>query len=257
MSRPNTHREALIAELLADVQTLLDRAEALKDALPAAMLEKATSDIPQAVAEFSDKVRDAARDAVGPVTAAAIIAAQTRIAAEIEKTVEETKAEVRQAATAALREGAEADAGRARVLAAATLVGVGIIAVGIGYGAGRFDHASIRKAGEGLAARADGEHWLNLARANPDLGKTLREHCDGGKGAYTVHGARACAVPLWLDAASAPAAGDTSGAPSMVSWIFERSAFFWGVGGLLAGVLIRKFIVESSRLHSVRWLVDL
>lgn len=54
---------------------------------------------------------------------------------------------------------------------------------------GTSTHASIRKAGEGLAARADGENWLNLARANPDLGKTLREHCDEGKGAYTVQGA--------------------------------------------------------------------
>jgi hypothetical protein len=36
MVAPNTHREALIAELLGDVGALLDRAEALKTSLPAA-----------------------------------------------------------------------------------------------------------------------------------------------------------------------------------------------------------------------------
>lgn len=56
MSRPNTRREALIAELLSDFQGLFDRAESLKDALPTAMLEKATNDVRQTVAEFSDKV---------------------------------------------------------------------------------------------------------------------------------------------------------------------------------------------------------
>jgi hypothetical protein len=36
MVGPNTHREALIAELLGDVGDLLDRTEALKTSLPAA-----------------------------------------------------------------------------------------------------------------------------------------------------------------------------------------------------------------------------
>jgi hypothetical protein len=37
MAGPNTHREALIAELLGDVGELLDRAEALKGSLPTAV----------------------------------------------------------------------------------------------------------------------------------------------------------------------------------------------------------------------------
>lgn len=58
MAGPNTHREALIAELLGDVGDLLDRAEALKIALPAA--------VDTAVA----KVRGAGETAAGSVNAA-------------------------------------------------------------------------------------------------------------------------------------------------------------------------------------------
>ncbi|KND60577.1 hypothetical protein BVER_05655c [Candidatus Burkholderia verschuerenii] len=58
MAGPNTHREALIAELLGDVGDLLDRAEALKATLPAA--------VDTAVA----KVRGAGETAAGSVNAA-------------------------------------------------------------------------------------------------------------------------------------------------------------------------------------------
>lgn len=58
MANPNTHREALIAELLGDVGQLLDRAEALKASFPVAGEEAA------------GKVRAAGQVAAGGVTAA-------------------------------------------------------------------------------------------------------------------------------------------------------------------------------------------
>lgn len=58
MAGPNTHREALIAEALGDLGDLLDRVEALKTALPAA------------VDTAAGKVRGAGETAAGSVNAA-------------------------------------------------------------------------------------------------------------------------------------------------------------------------------------------
>lgn len=58
MAGPNTHREALIAEALGDLGDLLDRVEALKTALPAA------------VDAAAGKVRGAGETAAGSVNAA-------------------------------------------------------------------------------------------------------------------------------------------------------------------------------------------
>lgn len=199
MASPNTHREALIAEALGDLQGLIERVEALKASLPADLLERVSADIPKAMGELPERVRAAAREAVGPVTAAAIIAARSRISTEIESVVEETKADVRRAAIVALREDAAASSARGRAIAIAVLVAVALVSAGLGYGAGRAEVGAIRTSVDALAARPDAPEWLNLARANPDLAKTLRENCEAGRAVYVVDSARACAVPLWLE----------------------------------------------------------
>ncbi len=263
MGRPNTHRDALIAELIGDVDALLERAEALQSSLPAVVeaagkLDKAARELPRAVSEFPEKVREAARDAIGPLTAAAIVAARAKLGKEIEKTVEETKGEVRQAAAEALREVSEQSQERTRLLTGAVLVVVALFAGGLGYGVGRLDHSEMRREAESLALRADAEDWLQLARVNTDLKGTLRDNCTG-KADFLVQGVRACSVPLWLERPAGPAVGGAE-APiglSVGNIVRESGPMLWVVLGLVGGVFVRKIIVQSSRLRSARWLLDL
>ncbi len=224
----------------------------------AGVLEKAAHDIPAAVAAFPQQVRDAAKESIEPVTVAAIAATREKIAAEIAKTIEGTKGEVRQAAALALRELCSREESRARFLSIAGLCLIAAFAGALGYTAGRMNEAEIRRGGEALAVRADSESWLALMRANADLTKTLRENCGpGGKGAYLVQGARACAAPLWLDRPpGAPANGNGRGL-TILSWIEGLSTTIWASIGVAVGFFLRKIIVEFGRRRSVRWLLDL
>lgn len=224
----------------------------------AGVLEKAAHDIPAAVAAFPQKVREAAQESIEPVTTAAIAATRVKIAAEIARTVEETKGEVRQAAAMALRELCSRQESRARFLNIAGLCLIAALAGSFGYAAGRMNEAEIQRGGEALTARADAESWLLLMRANADLTKTLRENCGlGGKGAYLVQGARACAAPLWLDGPpGAPASANDRGL-TILSWIGGLSTPAWVLLGVAVGFFMRKIIIEFGRRRSVRWLLDL
>jgi hypothetical protein len=75
---------------IADLQLSPDDPTVLFLAV-AGILEKAATDIPEAVLS----IPGTAMEAVAPATAAAIVAAQSKVAAEIEKIVEDTKGEVR------------------------------------------------------------------------------------------------------------------------------------------------------------------
>lgn len=224
----------------------------------AGVLEKAAQDIPAAVAAFPEQVREAARKSIEPVTAAAIGATREKIAAEIAKTIEGTKGEVRQAAVMALRELCGRQESRARFLSIAGLCLIAALAGAFGYAAGRMNEVDIRRGGEALAVRADVDSWLALMRANADLTKTLRENCGlGGKAAYVVQGARACAAPLWLDGPPvAPTNANVRG-PTILNWIGGLSTTAWTALGVAVGFFMRKIIVEFGRRHSVRWLLDL
>lgn len=224
----------------------------------AGVLEKAAHDIPEAAALFPQKVKEAAKEAIGPVTAAAIVTARNNIAAELERSIEETKGEVRQAATAALREFSSRKENRARFLTIAGLCLIAFLAGALGYAAGRVDRAEIQRGFEVMAFRADAESWLALMRANVDLTKTLRENCGaGGKGAYVIQGARACATPLWLDGPPGASVTPDSRGFTLASWISGQSAAIWAALGAIGGFCLRKILVEFGRRGSVRWLLDL
>ncbi|MBG0812297.1 hypothetical protein IY145_23410 [Methylosinus sp. H3A] len=259
-SKANTHREALLAELLGDVGTLLDRADDLKKTLPAVeeaarVLGKATDDLPKAVGEFPERVREAARDAMGPVTAAAILAAKVKIDKEIEKTVEETKGEVRRAAAAALQNASDHSVSRARILTAGAIALAALVAGGMGYAFGRIERDEMKGGVQALAMRADAEEWLRLARANTDLKVTLQENCSG-KNDFVSQGKRACSVPLWLEPAG-PASNGAPEAASIATVLMTSGPAVWGFLGLICGILARKLILELARLRSARWLMDL
>ena len=224
----------------------------------AGVLEKAAFDIPAALSDFPQKVRDAAKQAVEPVAAAAVAATREEIAAELVKTIEETKGAVRQSATDALRELVRSREGGARFLQVAGLCLAAALGGTLGYAAGRADEMQIRRGGEALATRADAESWLALMRANGDLTKALRENCGpGGKSAYVVQGARACAPPLWLDAPPGAPANGGERAFTFMGWIAGLPTAIWAALGVGLGVFLRKPIVEFGRSRSVRWLLEL
>lgn len=259
-SKANTSREALLAELLGDVGTLLDRADDLKKLLPAVeeatrALEKTAEGLPTAVEEFPERVREAAREAMGPVTAAAILAAKVKIEKEIEATVEESKGAVRLAAAGALQSVADLSASRTRILTAGAIALAAFLAGGAGYSLGRLDQAEIKRGMESLALRADADEWLRLATANTDLKVTLEENCSG-KNEFISQGKRACSVPLWLEPAGPSLNGEAPSA-SIGSALIASGPAVWGLLGLIAGILARKFILELTRLRSARWLLDL
>ena len=224
----------------------------------AGVLEKAAVDIPAAVSDFPQKVREAAKQAVEPVTAAAVATTREKIAVELANTVEETKGVVRLAATDALRELSGRTESQARFLKIVGLCLVAALSGGLGYAAGRADEVQIRHGAETLAARDDAESWLALMRANGDLTKTLRDNCGaGGKGVYVVQGARACAPPLWLDAPpGAPANGGVR-AFTILAWIAGLPTFVWAGFGVAFGFLARRFVIEFGRSRSIRWLLEL
>lgn len=224
----------------------------------AGVLEKAANDIPTAIATFPQKVRQAANEAIAPVTTAAITAAREKVAADIAKTVEETKGEVRQAATIALRELSGHRESRARFFQVGALCLAAAVGGASGYAMGRADEAEIRRGGEALAARADAESWLALMRANGDLTKTLRDNCGtGGKGVYVVQGARACAPPLWLDGPPGAPANDVGRKNTLLGWIAGLPAAAWAAIGVAFGFVMRRAVVEFGRRSSIRWLLDL
>lgn len=260
-SKANTSREALLAELLGDVGILLDRADDLKKLLPAVEeatrgLGKTAEDIPKAVDEFPERVREAAREAMGPVTAAAILAAKVKIEKEIEATVEESKGAVRLAAAGALQSAADLSASRTRILTAGAIGLAALVAGGAGYSLGRLDQAEIKRGTESLTLRADADEWLRLARANTDLKVTLEENCSG-KSDFVSQGKRACSVPLWLEPAAGPGSNGVTIGASIGSALMASGPAVWGVLGLIAGILARKIILELARLRSARWLLDL
>lgn len=223
----------------------------------AGVLEKAAVDIPAAMSGFPQKVEDAAKEAVKPLTDAAVAAARENVAAEIARLIEETKGDVRRAATNALRELSSRGEGQARFFQIAGLGLAAALAGGLGYAAGRTDQSQFSHAAEALAARADADSWLALMQANGDLTKTLRDNCDGGKGVYVVQGARACAPPLWLDAPPGAPANAAGRGFSVMGWVAGLPAAVWATLGLTAGALLRRFFVEFRRSRSVRWLLDL
>lgn len=230
----------------------------------AGVLEKAASDIPTALAAFPQKMQDAVNEALVPLATAATAAtaaaaaARPTVADEIAKSVKETKSEVRQAATLALQEISNRRDGRRSFHYFLGLCLAATLGVASGYAAGRVDQAGIRRGVEALALRADAESWVSLIRANTDLARSLRENCSaGGKGAYLVQGARACALPLWLDAppgAPASAGGHTV---TILSWIDRLPTAVWVALGVAGGFLIRRVILEFGRQRSVRWLLEL
>lgn len=224
----------------------------------AGVLEKAAIDVPAAIAAFPQKVREAANEATAPVTAAAIVAAREKVAAEIAKTVEQTRGEVRQAATIALRELSSRREDRSRFLHIAALCLAATVGGASEYAAGRADETEIRRGGEMLPARADAESWLALMRANADMTKTLRENCGvGGKSAYVVQGARACAPPLWLDGPPGAPASVAGSRITILGWIAGLPAAALLTIGVGFGFALRKIVVEFGRRRSVRWLLDL
>lgn len=223
----------------------------------AGVLEKAAVDIPTAMSGFPQRVQDAAKEAVKPLTDAAVAAARENVAAEIARMAEETKGEIRQAATNALRELSSRREGQARLFQIVGLCLVAALGGGLGYGAGRTDEAQLRQGAEALTARADADSWLALMRANGDLTKTLRDNCDRGKGVYVVQGVRACAPPLWLDAPPGAPANAAGRGLSVMGWIAGMPAAVWATLGLAAGALLRRFLLEFRRSRSMRWLLDL
>ena len=138
-------------------------------------------------------------------------------------------------------------------------LGIGVIALGAGYGLGRADGASIDRRWQALALRADADDWLGLISANSDVGRILRENCGaGGKAAYLAHGARACTIPLWLDGAPAPVAGaGPIGWAGFLKLLSDWSLVLGVAGGVLAGLILRKFLVALGERSSVRWLLEL
>jgi len=224
----------------------------------AGVLEKAAVDIPAAVADFPQKAREAARDAIEPVTAAAIAAAREKAAAEFARTIEDGKDAMRLAAADALQKHAGRQESQARVLRIFGFCLVASLGVVFGYAGGRADQLQIRHGAEVLAARADAESWLDLMRANGNLTKTLRDNCDaGGKAGYVVQGVRACALPLWLDASPGAPARGAGRVFTVVGWIAGVPTALWVALGVTIGFLTRRVAVELGRSRSIRWLLEL
>jgi ElaB/YqjD/DUF883 family membrane-anchored ribosome-binding protein len=124
MAGPNTHREALIAELLGDVGALLDRAEALNASLPAA--------VDQAAA----KVRAAGETAAGSVKGAGE-AFVTSLDAQTKETLKGVQKAAREAQSAA--KVVERSAWRFALLTAliglaAGILGGGLAALAVSHG---------------------------------------------------------------------------------------------------------------------------
>lgn len=223
----------------------------------AGVLEKAAIDIPAAISGFPQRVKDAAKEAVEPLTDAALAASRQTVAKEIAKSVNETKSEVRQAATLALQEISNRRDGRRCFLYFLGLCLAASLGLAAGYAAGRIDEAGIRRGAEALAMRGDVESWVSLIRANADLTRSLRENCGaGGKGVYLVQGARACALPLWLDAPPGAPANATGRAVMFLGWFDRLPTAAWVALGVAGGFFMRRMILEFGRQRSVRWLLE-
>lgn len=223
----------------------------------AGVLEKAAVDIPAAVSDFPKKVREAAKEAVEPVAAAAVATTREKVAAELAKGVEETKGAVRLAAADALQALSSRKENQARFLQIAGLCAATAIGGGLGYAAGHADAVEIRRGGEALTARSDAGSWLALMRVNSDLTKTLRDNCGtGGKGVYVVQGVRACAPPLWLDAPPGTPTNSGGRAFTLLDWIADLPAI-WVALGVMVGFSARRLLMEFGRSRSIRWLLEL
>src|SRR5208283_3489975 len=151
--------------------------------------------------------------------------------------------EIQAAALAALRGLALRERVVAPLLVILLALGTGVIALGAGYGLGRADGASIDRRWQALALRADADDWLGLISANSDLGQTLRENCGaGGKAAYLAHGA------------PAPIAGaGPIGWAGFLKLLSDWSLVLGVAGGVLVGLILRKFLIALGARSSVRW----
>jgi hypothetical protein len=224
----------------------------------AGILEKAASDVPRAAAAVSQEIENAARRAVGPVAEAAMVATRASMTRGAEAVVEGARNEIRDAAAKAFDELSARSRVKTTVLSILGVLIVAVVAAGLGYGAGRGQRVLVERQGQALALRADAEHWFDLVAANGDLAKTLRENCaSGAKAAYLVQGVRACSVPLWLERPPGAApASEALSVSAMLDWT-NMPGFLWAALGVLAGVLLRKLLVEIGARGSIRWLLDL
>ena len=249
---------ALAWRRIGDLQMSADDPTVIFIAL-AGVLEKAAVDVPAAMRLLPERVEEAARRAVGEVSQSATSAVRADMAETADRVVGDAKSEIQAAALVALRDVAARERLVAPLLVIALALGVGVIALGAGYGLGRADGAAIDRRWQALALRADADDWLELIAANSDVGRTLRENCAaGGKAAYVVHGARACATPLWLDGAPTPVAGPGPiGLAGFLRWVSDWALAFGAAGGVLAGLILRKVLIALGARSSIQWLVDL
>jgi hypothetical protein len=249
---------ALAWRRIGDLQLSADDPTVIFIAL-AGVLEKAAVDVPAAMRLLPERVEEAARRAVGEVSRSTTAAVRADMAETADLVVGNAKAEIQTAALAALRGLAVRERVVAPLLVILLAVGIGAIALGTGYGLGRADGASVDRRWQALALRADADDWLGLLSANSDVARILRENCGaGGKAAYLAHGARACTIPLWLDGAPAPVAGaGPIGWAGFLKLLSEWTLVLGVAGGVLAGLILRKFLVALGERSSVRWLLEL
>ena len=249
---------ALAWRRIGDLQLSADDPTVIFIAL-AGVLEKAAVDVPASMRLLPERVEEAARRAVGEVSQSATAAVRADMAETAALVVNNAKSEIQTAALAALRALALRERVVAPLLVILLALGIGVIALGAGYGLGRADGVSIDRRWQALALRADADDWLGLISANSDVGRILHENCGaGGKAAYLAHGARACTIPLWLDGAPAPVAGAGPMGWAGFSKLLSDWSLVLGVaGGVLAGLILRKFLITLGAKSSVRWLMEL
>lgn len=138
-------------------------------------------------------------------------------------------------------------------------VGVAVVAGTVGWSAGSRNVAGVATEWAATVSRNDSQRWLSLLAANPDIEASIRNYCGtGSPRARVFNGARACEVPLWLDAAPAPAATGTVAAVSstVLDWLYGWGPIWLLTFGLLAGLLGRKLLRATVAWKPVRWLVE-
>lgn len=217
------------------------------------LLERAAVTIPGAIDALPDRIEEAAKRAVGPVTKAATARVEASQAALMERSGELLAATTeryfdRRERTRDFRIG----------LHLIGLITAIALACGLaGWGLGRTNVSHIATEWAALASRADSGTWFSLAQANPDIAGTVRKFCAPGSAtAFSVQGARACTVSLWLDGAPAPTRGTAQGLyTGILDWLAGWGPVWLVSGGLLAGLLGRKAILSVTRARPVAWLL--
>lgn len=138
-------------------------------------------------------------------------------------------------------------------------VAVAVVAGTVGWSAGSRNVSGVATEWAGTVARNDSRTWLGLMAANPDIDASIRNYCGtGSPRARVFNGARACEVPVWLDAAPAPAATGTVAAVSstVLDWLYGWGPLWLLGGGLLAGLLGRKLLRATVAWKPLRWILD-